>query len=101
MQVLERHHWPGDFDELASVLQRLGEQAHGGIVSKRDVRRLIALDPSKGTETLSLADLQKKHILGVLERCEWNRTRAAAILGIDVKTLYNRLKRYGEAGDPA
>ncbi|HGY89550.1 MAG TPA: hypothetical protein ENK43_00110 [Planctomycetes bacterium] len=101
MRALEQHHWPGDFDELASVLQRLGEQAKGGIVSKQDVRRLIALDPGSGTENLTLADLQKKHILAVLERCDWNRTRAAAILGIDVKTLYNRLKRYGEAGGPA
>ncbi len=101
MVALEKHHWPGDFDELASVLQRLGEEADGGLISQRDVRRFIALDAARGNENLSLADLQKRHILEVLERCDWNRTRAAAILGIDVKTLYNRLKRYGEEGGPA
>ena len=44
--------------------------------------------------TLSLAELEKRHILRVLASTGGNKTRAARILGIDTKTLYNKLKSY-------
>ncbi len=43
---------------------------------------------------LSLAELEKRHILRVLASTGGNKTRAARILGIDTKTLYNKLKSY-------
>jgi transcriptional regulator of acetoin/glycerol metabolism len=50
-------------------------------------------DP-EGLLSLSLADLEKRHILRVLASTNNNKTRAARILGIDTKTLYNKLKSY-------
>lgn len=43
---------------------------------------------------LSLAQLEKRHILRVLSSTNGNKTQAARILGIDTKTLYNKLKSY-------
>ncbi len=44
-----------------------------------------------------LAEIEKRHILRVLASTNGNKTRAARILGIDTKTLYNKLKSYGSA----
>ena len=41
-----------------------------------------------------LAEIEKRHILRVVEHSSGNKTRAARILGIDTKTLYNKLKTY-------
>ena len=43
----------------------------------------------------SLEDMEKAHILRVLEQCGWNQTHAAEILDIDRVTLHHKLKRYG------
>ncbi len=60
----------------AELLKRLGEP---------DPERLLSM---------SLAELEKRHILRVLASTRNNKTRAARILGIDTKTLYNKLKSY-------
>jgi DNA-binding NtrC family response regulator len=43
----------------------------------------------------ALAEVERAHILRVLEECGGNQTRAAELLGIDRVTLYHKLKRYG------
>lgn len=48
-----------------------------------------------------LAEIEKRHILRVLASTGGNKTRAAKILGIDTKTLYNRLKAYGASAQAA
>ena len=45
-----------------------------------------------------LAEIEKRHILRVLASTSGNKTRAARVLGIDTKTLYNKLKSYGPSG---
>ena len=43
----------------------------------------------------TLEDVEKSHILRILEECQYNQTRAAEMLKIDRVTLHNRLKKYG------
>ena len=51
---------------------------------------------------MALEDVERGHILRVLETCEWNQTRAATVLGINRVTLYNKIKKYGfRKGAPA
>ena len=60
------------------------------------VRGLIAeADPGGEILRTPLAEIEKRHILRVLSSTDGNKTRAARILGIDTKTLYNKLKAYG------
>lgn len=62
------------------------------------LRRLIGeADPNGEILRTSLAEVEKRHILRVLASTGGNKTRAARILGIDTKTLYNKLKTYGAA----
>jgi len=44
---------------------------------------------------LSLDEVERAHILRVLESCDWNQTRTAKVLEIDRVTLYNKIKKYG------
>ena len=44
---------------------------------------------------MTLEEVERAHILRVLEGCEWNQTRAAKMLEIDRVTLYNKIKKYG------
>jgi Nif-specific regulatory protein len=53
-----------------------------------------SLDPRVAT-ILSLAEVEQKHVLRVLQACGNNRTDAALVLGIDRKTLYRKLVEYG------
>jgi len=48
-----------------------------------------------------LAEVEKLHILDVLEACSGNRTRAADILGISIRTLRNKLHEYRSTGQPS
>ena len=53
-------------------------------------------DPS---ELAPLEEVERRYILRVLEACQGNRTDAAKILGLDRKTLYRKLLRWGVTGD--
>jgi transcriptional regulator with GAF, ATPase, and Fis domain len=58
------------------------------------LRRLVADGMPEEALTLTLAEVEKRHIQRVLASTGGNKTRAARTLGIDTKTLYNKLKSY-------
>lgn len=58
------------------------------------LQRLIAENTIEENLKLTLAEMEKRHIQRVLASTGGNKTRAARILGIDTKTLYNKLKSY-------
>ena len=58
------------------------------------IRQLISDNTMDDTLRMPLAEVEKRHIMRVLSSTGGNKTRAARILGIDTKTLYNKLKAY-------
>jgi DNA-binding NtrC family response regulator len=92
--------WPGNVRELQNVVERALVLARGTRVEVDDlpdeVRRSEPGVGAPGMAPLSrtLADVEREHILGVLESVGGNRTRAAALLGIGPATLFRRLKEY-------
>lgn len=89
--------------ETGSPLLEREQKMQNGSTDASDARRLVPGLPRMvdgvGAEgmlslTRSLAEVEQQYILAVLEANQWNRTKSAKILGIDVKTLYNKLKRY-------
>ncbi len=90
LRRLSEYRWPGNVAELSAVARLLALRHPDGAV---DVAALDATLLPAGAP-LSLADLERQHILGILASCDGNRTQAARLLGISPRTLYNRLRRY-------
>ncbi|CAB3683541.1 sigma-54-dependent transcriptional regulator [Trinickia soli] len=94
--------WPGNVRELKNYVQRAFIMAGPDADSTAAVPLQISLSkPSAGTAVTipfgtSLATADRQLILATLEQCGGVKTRAAEILGISLKTLYNRLVEYGE-----
>ena len=54
------------------------------------------IEPS--VEMIPLREIERRYVLHVLEQCGGNRTEAARVLGLDRKTLYRKLLKWGAAG---
>jgi DNA-binding NtrC family response regulator len=102
MDRLVAHPWPGNIRELRNCIERLCVLVEGDVVTAESLPPRIAATPAPEAAApgadLPLEAVERVHILRALERHQWNRRRAAASLGVDVKTLYNKLRRYGIRG---
>ncbi|HYD80475.1 MAG TPA: sigma-54 dependent transcriptional regulator [Paucimonas sp.] len=102
---LREYHWPGNVRELRNYIQRayiLSDQ----VIDAATLTPTSVSSPASAGMTLaipvgtSLAEVDRKLIFATLELCGGVKKRAADILGISLKTLYNRLEEYGsEPGD--
>ena len=96
LSALTQYSWPGNVRELENLLQRLVVIGDGPVIDVRDLPESMRFTISRdryGDKTL--AEVEADHIRGVLARTGDNKTRAAEILGIDRKTLREKLKRLG------
>jgi DNA-binding NtrC family response regulator len=119
MAVLQAHRWPGNVRELQNVIERavilcgdsgMIEPDHLGFSASTTTVSSIypsisevpvvstppAVAPSvEPEELLSLAEIEKRHIFAAMDKTAGNRTHAAKLLGISVRTLRNKLNEYG------
>jgi DNA-binding NtrC family response regulator len=124
LKALIQHDWPGNVRELQNTIERaviltesgtklsasslglvasLGEASVSIPIESRETNGDPAADSSESVDRdvspMSLEELEKKHILSVLEKNGWNRTKAAEILGISIRTLRNKITAYREQGE--
>ena len=93
MDLLQQQTWPGNVRELENAVERAMVVAQEPEIRGQDfVFKQQA--PAAGSAN-SLEEMEKAHILRVLEDCGWNQRRAAEMLDIDRVTLHHKLKRYG------
>ncbi len=92
MALLQAHPWPGNVRELENAVERAMVVAQEPELRAQDFT--LKLQGSE-REPQTLEEVERAHILKVLEECGGNQTRAAQILDIDRVTLHNKLKRYG------
>jgi DNA-binding NtrC family response regulator len=102
VEVLKGYDWPGNVRELEMVIGRAALLSAGPQIGSRDLPLEIRprAAPRVLRTDLTLADMEKEYILAVLERNRRHRGRTAEALGIDPKTLYNRLRGWGIADEP-
>lgn len=92
MGLLDRYHWPGNVRELENAIERAMVVAQEPEICEEDFAlRLPVAEPS----ARKLEDIERAHILAVLQECKGNQTLAAEVLDIDRVTLHNKLKKYG------
>ena len=87
--------WPGNLRELNNVMRRATLLAKGKHIGLSDLERSMA--PSTPTEPLALHDelTEQQRIEAALRATGSNKSKAAQLLAVDRKTLYNKMKRYG------
>jgi DNA-binding NtrC family response regulator len=104
-EILLDYLWPGNVRELENTMHRAVLLASG---SNIDENAIILQNPA-ATKTSTqeivqsqvgqtVASVEKKLILDTLQSTSWNRTTAAALLGISIRTLRNKLKQYQDEG---
>jgi two-component system, response regulator FlrC len=116
-RVLTNHSWPGNVRELQNVIERaiilcgdnemLGAEHLGLGISPEPVLPPLPealptfADSGEAKKIATLAEVEKNHILSALNYCKGNRTHAANLLDVSIRTLRNKLHEYnGTAPKP-
>jgi DNA-binding NtrC family response regulator len=98
--TIRAHRWPGNVRELKNAVQRAFILADDEV--ELDFAGLECAAPSGNCLRIPigtpLAEIERKAIYATLDLCEGNKRRCASMLGVSLKTLYNRLAEY-QAGD--
>ena len=94
LQVLRDYDWPGNVRELENVIQRLVVMTDGNLIEVPDLPTLMRFSALRKTGlTRTLAEVEAEYIRNVLASTGGNKSQAADVLGIDRKTLREKLKR--------
>ena len=111
MEELLRYRWPGNVREMKNVIERAVVLARGDYIDHDDLvlSRLNTAgdtemgmersEPQIGYQPVSLADVERAHIMRTLAATAWNKSKTATILGIERSTLDRKIRRYGLEAD--
>ncbi len=110
MEAFRRHNWPGNVRELRNVLERAVIMAGRGeiqvthlpydfgvSIGSRQPAQIFEPENVRLPVGTTVAEAEKALIQLTLQHTKNNKTRAAEILGISLKTLFNKLKEYGSS----
>ena len=91
MRHLEAFDYPGNVRELENMIERAIVVGNGKVIKLKD---LPMGQEAISSSIESLDELEKKHILKILDKYNWNISRTAKALNLDRATLYNKIRKY-------
>jgi two-component system response regulator HydG len=96
LDLLVRHDWPGNVRELENTMERLLVLSPGPYLEPADLvfAGTVLTTGAEAVDGTLLKDLERNHIIQTLQRCDGHKSETARALGIDRKTLREKLKRY-------
>jgi len=96
-RIMKQYCWPGNVRELENLVQQLSIMTEQTIIDVTDLPQYMRYSLSGGEQIIrTLAEMEKDYILSVIAQVSGNKSRAAELLGIDRKTLREKLKKFGE-----
>lgn len=105
LDLLKKYHWPGNLRELKNVVKRSVLLSAGSTVEKTALPSEVTTSYNKQEHAATIENttdlkqlestLERQKIMEALEKVRYNKTKAAKLLNIDRKTLYNKIKAYG------
>ncbi len=99
MQLLKNYSWPGNIRELEHAIERAVAMTSIAVLYPEDFPDINIDKPihNQAPASSSLEQLERDHIVRVLEDVGFNKSKASEVLGIDRATLYRKAQRYGIA----
>lgn len=95
MQLFQSYSWPGNLRQMKNVIKYATLLATGRYITRKELPEELTENlPSHANIQLKNVEHERDLIRKALQECGNNKTRAAQLLGIDRKTLYNKLKIY-------
>jgi transcriptional regulator with PAS, ATPase and Fis domain len=101
LQRLQRYRWPGNVRELENVIERAVLLCPGDLITEADLDQVNVEDKKFVSDLMpgmTVSEAEKSLILKTLEYTQQNRTQAARLLGISIRTLRNKINEYKIAG---
>jgi DNA-binding NtrC family response regulator len=98
LRKLEEYHWPGNIRELENIIERAAVLAAGDRIELCDISpslnggRMMSI--SNEVQITTVEEMERKLITAVLERFDWHQKRSAEVLGIGVRTLRDKMKKW-------
>lgn len=94
-KALLEYQWPGNLRQMKNIIRRATLLAQGKFITLDELSELQTQAALPVGMPLRNEEAEKQHIIETLKQTGFNKSRAAQLLGIDRKTLYNKLKLYG------
>jgi two-component system NtrC family response regulator len=106
LELMTRYDWPGNVRELENVIERASILCEDNVIRAEDIALPMGRRPQFQREAdsgmqasllgsaVSIREVEKAHIAGVLTSVNWNKSTASQILGISLKTLYTKIQQY-------
>ena len=98
MEHLMAQSWTGNVRELENVLVEAIVRARGGVLLLDEIEKILSMNYNllpKDISACSLTHIERDHIQNTLPQVDWNRTKAAQVLGISLPTLRKKIQKYG------
>ena len=93
--LLQSYPWKGNIRELKNTLERAIILTDGNTIEPAQLPFEMQQQDQKNGRDLSLVEVEKKHIIKVLDATKGNKTKTASLLGIGLTTLYRKMEEYG------
>jgi DNA-binding NtrC family response regulator len=95
LRILRDYYWPGNVRELENLMQYLVVMSDDKVIDSPDLPSHMRYSVSEGADiNKTIEEVEAQHIYNVLSHVKGNKTHAASILGIDRKTLREKLRKH-------
>ncbi len=98
LDLLMKYDWPGNIRELENVIERLVILCRDEVIRPEHLPQNIKKEPQEKLNIFipdkPLEEIEKQYIYEVLKDTKWNKSKSAKILGIERRTLYNKIDKY-------